>query len=309
MSVESRDVTVEILLAGGHRYGVTLPSDSELLGSLVSALAAQLNGPAHLDRTLFQVPLDGGRTALTFSDRDLVAITTNPPVLIEAGSQVLKLNQVKPQDISRGVDSTADLVPSRWIQLDNVLTADEVARLLDFALTKKGELRPSSVTTDEYGHRQSRVLYAFPEFAEVLRDRVRTHLPAALRELGVPPFHVAQIETQMTAHNDGDFFKEHSDNSDEKTAFREITYVYYFHREPKAYTGGELLLYDSRRVGGGLSRGESFSVIEPRHNSIVFFRSHCHHEVLTVHCPSGKFEDSRFTVNGWAWRDGAAIAP
>ncbi len=304
MDVELRDVEVEILLAGGHRYHVTLPSDSELLQSLVSALAAQLHGPAHTDHTFFQVPLEGGRTALSFSDRDLVAIATSPPVLIEAGCQVLKLNQVRAPDTTREIDPTANLVPSRWIQLDNVLNADEVGRLRDFALTKEAELRPSSVTTEVYGHRQSRVLFTFPEFEELLRDRVRAYLPAALRELGVSPFHVAQIEAQMTAHNDGDFFKAHADSGDQQTAAREITYVYYFHREPKGYTGGELLLYDSRRIDGGLVKAESFSVIEPRHNSMVFFPSRCHHEVLRVHCPSRKFEDSRFTVNGWVRRDG-----
>ncbi len=205
---------------------------------------------------------------------------------------------------ARGIDPAANLVPTRWVQLDNVLNAEDVGRLCEFALTKEAELRPSSVTTEVYGHRQSRVLFTFPEFADLLIDRVRSYLPTAVRELGVPLSHVAQIEAQLTAHNDGDFFKVHADSGDQQTASREITYVYYFHRQPKGYTGGELLLYDSRQVGSGLAQAESFSLIEPRHNSMVFFLSRCFHEVLPVRCPSRKFEDSRFTVNGWVRRDG-----
>ena len=108
----------------------------------------------------------------------------------------------------------------------------------------------------------------------------------------------------MTAHNDGDFFKVHRDSGDQETAARELTFVYYFHREPKGYTGGELLLFDPRLVDGGLVKADSFSVIEPRNNSMLFFPSRCDHEVLAVHCPSEKFADSRFTVNGWVRRNG-----
>ena len=170
MNVEPRDVAVEILLAGGHRYGITLPSDSALLQALVSALAAKLSGIAGADHTFFQVPLQGGRTALSFSDRDLVALTTSPPVLIEPGSPVLKLNQVRPGVIARETDAATNLVPTRWIQVDNVLKADDVARLFDFVLTKEAELCQSTVTSKVHGHRQSRVLFTFPEFAELLVD-------------------------------------------------------------------------------------------------------------------------------------------
>jgi hypothetical protein len=91
ISSPPRDVAVEILLSGGHRYDVTLPSDSEILRNLVSALAARLQGTAYADPTFFQIPLRAGHCALSFSDRDLVAITTTPPVLVEAGRPVSKL--------------------------------------------------------------------------------------------------------------------------------------------------------------------------------------------------------------------------
>ncbi|MGE0449971.1 MAG: 2OG-Fe(II) oxygenase [Vicinamibacterales bacterium] len=301
-SVEARDVDVEILLSGGHRFAVTLPSDSIILVNLVRSLAAKLEGSAGHEAALFQIPLQDGRTALTFCDRDLAAITTTPPVLAQAGDPVWRLT--RPIEAAPPPPAEAIAIPTPWLQVDDVLAPEDLARLMDFALAREAELRPSGVTTNVEGYRRSRVLFEFPEFKELLLSRVRAYLPTALRALAVPPFHVSRIEAQLTAHNDGDYFKVHPDSGSGDTATREITFVYYFNREPKGYAGGELVLYDSRLVNGVLEKDESFSLIEPRRNSMVLFRSHCHHEVLPVTCPSGAFADSRFTINGWVRRDG-----
>jgi SM-20-related protein len=298
-SGQIRDVEVEILLSGGHRYAVTLPSDSIILVNLVRSLAAKLEGTG-ADAALFQIPLEDGRTALTFCDRDLAAITTTPPVLAQAGDPVWRLRP--PVETAPPPASAAIVIPTPWLQIDDVLGTEDLARLIDFVLAREAQLRPSEVTTKVEGYRRSRVLLDFPEFTELVLSRVRAYLPAALRALAVPPFHVAKIEAQLTAHNDGDYFKVHPDSGSEDTATREITFVYYFNREPKGYAGGELVLYDSRLVNGALEKGESFSLIEPRRNSMVLFPSRCHHEVLPVTCASRTFADGRFTINGWVRR-------
>jgi SM-20-related protein len=295
-----RDIVVEILLSGGHRYAVTLPSDSIILANLVRSLAAKLEGTG-ADAALFQVPLEDGRTALTFCDRDLAAITTTPPVLVQAGDPVWRLT--RPLEVAPP-PAAAPVIPTAWLQIDDVLGTEDLARLIDFVLAQEAHLRPSTVTSKVEGYRRSRVLFDVPEFTELILSRVRAYLPTALRALAVPPFHVATIEAQLTAHNDGDYFKVHPDSDSGGTATREITFIYYFNREPKGYAGGELVLYDSRLVNGALEKGESFSLIEPRRNSMVLFRSHCHHEVLPVTCASGTFADGRFTINGWVRRDG-----
>ncbi len=73
-------------------------------------------------------------------------------------------------------------------------------------------------------------------------------------------------------------------------------------QEPKAFSGGELLLYNSKIENNLYVNAESFTKIEPRNNSIVFFLSRCMHEVLPVNCKSKAFADSRFTINGWVRR-------
>ena len=40
-------------------------------------------------------------------------------------------------------------------------------------------------------------------------------------------------------------------------------------------------------------------LVQPLQNQLVCFPSGCLHEILPVVCPSGAFEHSRFTINGW----------
>lgn len=161
---------------------------------------------------------------------------------------------------------------------------------------------PTSTATDEVNYRRSSVLYSFPEFAELIRDRIQSVALDIFRTLELPPFSVDYIESQLTAHNDGNYYKVHNDNGSSNTATRELTYVYYFHREPKPFLGGELVIYDSKIENTYYVNADSFKTIEPRNNSIVFFLSRYMHEVLPVSCLSRSFQDSRFTINGWIHR-------
>jgi Rps23 Pro-64 3,4-dihydroxylase Tpa1-like proline 4-hydroxylase len=104
----------------------------------------------------------------------------------------------------------------------------------------------------------------------------------------------------MTASNDADFFKRHTDSSLHEG--RTVSFVYYFYREPKAFTGGELRVYDTRVEGDRIVGGRKYDTIIPRQNQMLFFPSYLFHEVLPVRCPSQKLADSRFTVNGWISR-------
>ena len=110
------------------------------------------------------------------------------------------------------------------------------------------------------------------------------------------------IEAQLTAHNDNNFYKVHNDSGSADTAHRVLTFVYYFNRQPKAYSGGELRVYDHKVANGYHYAAETFRTIEPTDNSMVFFASEEMHEVLMVKCPSRVFMDSRFTINGWVRR-------
>ena len=111
----------------------------------------------------------------------------------------------------------------------------------------------------------------------------------------------------MSTRLDGGFYVKHEDNGPYGIRTKLVSFAYYFHRQPRPFSGGELLLYDADAV--------TFARIEPQHNSIVFFPAGCVHEIATVSrgrsqtsgarraCPSQEdhqkdFGNARFAMHG-----------
>ena len=190
------------------------------------------------------------------------------------------------------------------VALREFLTARELADLRDFVVSSESQFQPSYVVAPGGGnevvvpdHRRSKVLFDTGRFGRLVTDRVLFHLSFITRKLGRRPFRVADREAQITATNDGDFFGLHADNSEPPYLQRELSFVYYFHAEPKPFTGGQLRLY--RPQTDDRAR---FETVVPEQNTMVLFPSSLLHKVLPVKCPSRAFADSRFTLNGWLHR-------
>jgi SM-20-related protein len=191
------------------------------------------------------------------------------------------------------------------VVLDEFLVCEELKGLLDYTLTHSSYFTSTRVISREgegiidRANRRSRVLMAWSPFHELLANRIGTFFPVVLEKLRWPSFQVGHIETQLTASSHQEFFKVHSDNGNIAVRTRQLTFVYFFYREPKAFSGGELIVYDTVVRDGCHTPAGPFQVIHPRQNQIVFFPSYCLHEVTTISCPSCAFADSRFTLNGW----------
>ena len=191
------------------------------------------------------------------------------------------------------------------VALREFFTARELAGLRDFVLNREPQFDASYVVapggSDQVvnsDHRRSRVLFDTGRFGRLVTDRVLFHLSFITRKLRRTAFRVSDLEAQITATNDGDFFGVHSDNSEPPYEARELSFVYYFHREPKPFTGGELRLYRPAAPGDPTH----YETVVPEQNTIIVFPSSLLHEVLPVKCPSRVFADSRFTLNGWLHR-------
>jgi SM-20-related protein len=199
-----------------------------------------------------------------------------------------------------------DYLPAECVVLDEFLTSTELNRLREYVLQQEMRFEISEVLSPgvtgsavDYEQRRSRVLMDLGGHERMIIDRVRTCLPRVLHKWGRDSFPIARVEIQTTASNHGDFFHCHSDNAAEAVANREITFVYFFHREPKQFSGGELRIYDSRRENDNYVPTANYRTVVPEQNQLVLFASGLSHEITPVDCPSGKFADSRFTVNGW----------
>jgi hypothetical protein len=192
--------------------------------------------------------------------------------------------------------------------LDEFLVADELDGLLRYALASRQSFIHSEVTRadggsgEDLGHRRSRVLFDTGPFQPVFQRRIMGALPGVLRSLGLAPFPVNSLEIQLTASNDQEFFQPHIDSDKGELSARELTFVYFFHREPRRFGGGELRIFETRVSDDPPTPSERFELVYPLQNNIVFFPSYFLHEILPVICPSRDFADSRFTVNGWCRR-------
>jgi SM-20-related protein len=99
-----------------------------------------------------------------------------------------------------------------------------------------------------------------------------------------------EIELYVHAYNDGTYFDRHADTHGGGNWRRRISCVYYVHRRPRAFDGGDLVVYDQHG---------SAHPIPAEHNSAIFFPANLLHEVRRVRCPSREFADSRFSINVW----------
>jgi SM-20-related protein len=270
-------VSVTLLLAGGHRTQLQVHRQDPLLKSLFAAIQGKGRGEV----PAFNLPVDNGSKSLIFSGHDLVGLLTEPALAVEAPARAEK---------------------SRWLLVENFLEPEKHAGMLELVERNAARFVDSTVSTNDPGYRRSKVLFDVPEVVSLFHERVVAAAPEWIKALGVAPFAFGDVEVQLTAHGDGNYFKLHNDSGSPDAATRGLTYVYYFFNEPKAFAGGEFRIYDSIVEKNLYRCGPMQADIEPRNNSVLVFAPHIHHEVLPVKVPSGRFRDNRFTVNGWLRR-------
>ncbi len=291
-----RNIEVTVSLADGQRHTCVLPENAPVLADLYVGMAG--SRIAGYPGTLMQLPAEGGRAAFSFMSTSILSVATEPPVLVNVGGGGLPVNAPAALPGAAG---------DRFVRIDDFLTPAENEALLRFAIEQEENYARSGVYnekehTTNVTVRRSRVLYNIAQtpWKPLFIERLKLHLPHLLRTLKVPAFDVREVEIQLTASNDGDFFKRHSDTdrSNESIASRQLTFVYYLNRTPKPYSGGNILFYDEH-AGTPDDRGARVDSVSPANNCLVSFASDRWHEVEMVRCPSGAFADSRFTVNGW----------
>jgi SM-20-related protein len=223
----------------------------------------------------------------------------NPPGPGIVGGSQAQLGSV-------AIGEMPEVLAAECVVLEEFLAPAELNALCQYVFDHEADFQLSEVISPgvtsgivDHEYRRSRVLMNLGDHQAVVVNRLQSCWPSILSRLDRAAFVASQVEAQITASNDGDFFHWHSDNGHEINAPREITFVYFFHREPKNFRGGELRIYDSRREGGSYVPMENYRTIVPQQNQIVLFPSSLAHEITPVECSSKAFADSRFTVNGW----------
>jgi len=303
-----REIKVKLLLAGGQSATLVLAPDHPLLARLFATVA----GEAAISNTsVFQIPIEGGRASLTFPAHRLVGVITDPAVVVRGRTDTALEAGVAIETQATAAMATASTVPDSGtlvrhpiVQIDDFLTDAELARLMEVTLWAEPRFKPSPLSSyrADPDHRQSLMIAAPYKVSELMLGKIRAIMPEVMEQLRIGAFTVGKIDCQITANVDGSYFKAHTDAGHDGPIKRVLTYVYYFNRDPKGFTGGELRIYDDELRNGKFVATESFQIVEPRNNSIVFFNAAVMHEIMSVVVPSKQFRDARFTVNGWVER-------
>jgi Rps23 Pro-64 3,4-dihydroxylase Tpa1-like proline 4-hydroxylase len=180
-----------------------------------------------------------------------------------------------------------------YLLFDNVLGKQKSQQAYQLALQKRELFLPSRTSPNRnYPEwRKSCVLYDrdLEPVIKLMEHEVQARLAQVIESLGIPSFQIDSTEIQLTSHNDGEYYHWHTDNGTDETRERILSFVYYFHSQPRQFSGGELVLYHPF----------SSEEIEPLHDRLILFSSSTKHEVKPVSCISKRFEHGRFTLNGW----------
>ena len=192
---------------------------------------------------------------------------------------------------------TPDAWPAPFVRVRNFLPADEHRALLTMMLagrehfSEQAAVGPGFLPDPRVRNNSEADLQFAAEMQPGFEPRLRKLLEDASPRLGMRGMGAYRMDLQVRTYQAGEFYAAHNDSG----RLREINYVYYLHRQPKPFSGGDLLLYD----GAG---AKSFTRLEPEDNSIVLFPSRCVHEVTKVECDPGDFGAGRFSLNGALYR-------
>jgi predicted 2-oxoglutarate/Fe(II)-dependent dioxygenase YbiX len=207
--------------------------------------------------------------------------------------------------------------------LHDFLPGSEHRQLLEWVLSNSRAFQPATITSGTSGAQES----VKPSQRIALTTRVPDELQTPLTEQLIDALDQVveltcykgprplSIELELAAHGDGAFYRPHLDIplGHERIPLgaldgedRALSAVYYFHRTPKRFSGGELRLH---RFGSGWDRKDAdastYLDLQPVNGSLVVFPSWAMHEVRPVECQSGRFEDYRFALNCWFCRPAA----
>ncbi len=152
---------------------------------------------------------------------------------------------------------------------------------LHWSTNENGDRNPESALSDALG---------------ILVKRVQHQLPSLFSTLAIDPFPCPSISFSMICGRSGHYGSPHMDSTDDRI---KISLLYYFHRTPKAFRGGDLEFYEGNQAAPFIQGSSPVARIEHEDNLLVAFPSRTFHGVSEIESNSNDFADGRFVVVGF----------
>lgn len=198
------------------------------------------------------------------------------------------------------------------VVIDDLLGRARARQVLDYAIAHQARFTRSRVSLRHDGvvdtsRRVSLVCDVLDDLMPALEPTLRRVIDAAIPALGLVNVEGYALESELAWSGNGGFFRRHTDTLRYRRSHRVMTLVYYVHRRPKVFSGGQLQIYGLGALGGvdpeheaeARADREPCHEIEPQWDRAVLFPSWFPHEVRAVRSDSDDFGDGRFALTVW----------
>lgn len=209
------------------------------------------------------------------------------------------------QSLDSDVYRQSDVQPAPFLLESDFLSVGARDRFLARALDSEQDFRTAGMGSGgdavvDRDRRETEVLSLEDWEKEEIEGKVQQVAREACLRFGLPIRPIKKIEAKLTVHRDGGFFNVHQDAFTEiRGSSRHLSWVYYFHQNPKAYRGGDLVVFDSTCDRQDRRYSEfDYTRLVPKDNQLVLFPSWFFHGVTPVSVAPSEFGSSRFAVAG-----------
>ena len=193
--------------------------------------------------------------------------------------------------------------PAPFVHIENFLPRAEHEHMCAIALSLAadfagGRVGPPEDRRIDESHRRGLAVdhVASDRFGTTLVPRCLALLPSIRRRLRLNPRTADRaVGVSLAAYPHGGFAGPHCDTGPRPYPRLQLHCVYFFHRDPRAFSGGDLLLYDTDVETGDYDRF-AFSRIVPASNSLLVLPTSCYHEVTQVTSRSTALADARLSA-------------
>src|SRR3982751_3188067 len=114
-------------------------------------------------------------------------------------------------DAPPSIQTVPPVIRHRVLQVHDFLQPAEVTWLTHRIFELESQFQPSGVFDRNADYRRSLVLNPPHDVSSFMVTRVKVLVPDAMVEVRVPTFDIGLIECQVTANNDGSYFRVHTD--------------------------------------------------------------------------------------------------
>jgi len=278
------DVQVKLSLQGGHVWEFCCDEDDPIIFGLVSALpGADLGGNLPPDGLIQLETRTGERVFLGRSS--LVALNVLPIVdeLKFLSATRLASPLPKPiQDVS---------TPTPFAMASDTLPKEIHRALVAHALAQIGSI--------SNGPQNEPSELNLGPLEEPISKELRAHLERGCISLGLPELFRRELQLELFAIGNGNAVSWEPEPEDT------LLIIYHCYKQPKAFTGGGIRLFDRRSEEDTKGSATLFRDIEIEDNSALMFASNAVSAGLPVRCDAKALDDGLFVLLGRVSHGGA----